>query len=85
MQDEVSEWTRETTWRQGRVLGVDAASAAGLACESDVCVLVISHDCDLAIHDLDIEPNVEVIVGRSFRRLTETCHGVSPRGSYTSR
>jgi len=64
MEDEEPRWSRETTWRQGRVLGADAASAACLAHEPDVCVLVISHDCDLAIDDLDIEPNVEVIAGR---------------------
>jgi hypothetical protein len=27
-------------------------------------VVVISHDCDLANHDLQVEPNVEIIIGR---------------------
>nr|MBP8898164.1 hypothetical protein [Sulfuritalea sp.] len=28
------------------------------------CVVVISHDCDLANHDLQVEPHVEIIIGR---------------------
>lgn len=60
-------WTRETPWRQGHVLPVDAVEALNLvhACGlNSTCVVVVSHDCDLANHDLEAEPNAEVIVGR---------------------
>ncbi len=61
-------WTRETPWRQGAILPGDAVQALGLQGKGSpdraLCVMVISHDCDLANDNLDQEPNVEVIVGR---------------------
>lgn len=60
-------WTRDTPWRQGRVLSADAVEALGLKNpidETATVVVVISHDCDLAIDNLNAEPDVEVIVGR---------------------
>lgn len=60
-------WTRDTPWRQGHVLTADAAQALGLShseSPDSTCVVVISHDCDLASDALQIEPDVEVIVGR---------------------
>ncbi len=60
-------WTRDTTWRQGQVLSVDALDAIGLrhGTEPDAtCVVVISHDCDLANDNLASEPSVEIILGR---------------------
>lgn len=60
-------WTRDTAWRQGQVLTRDAAEHLGLAESGDsetACVMVISHDCDLANANLAIEPEVEVIVGQ---------------------
>lgn len=60
-------WTRDTPWRQGHVLTTEAAQALGLAhpeTPDSTCVVVISHDCDLASDALQIEPDVEVIVGR---------------------
>ena len=60
-------WTRETPWRQGAILPSDAVQALGLqgkgSTDHALCVMVISHDCDLANDNLDQEPNVEVIVG----------------------
>ena len=59
-------WTRETPWRQGHVLPVDAVKALELVHPAGLewtCVVVVSHDCDLAIDDMRFEPNVEVIVG----------------------
>ena len=59
-------WTRETPWRQGHILTGEAAQALGLVNTTSpdcTCVVVISHDCDLA-NDQQIEPDVEVIVGR---------------------
>lgn len=60
-------WTRGTTWRQGHVFRAETAIALGLSHPTDAgatCVVVVSHDCDLANDDLGVEPNVEVIVGR---------------------
>lgn len=60
------QWTRETSWRQGHVLAAAAAQSLGLVRPDDTsgCVVVISHDCDLANADLDVEPSLEVVVGR---------------------
>lgn len=61
-------WSRETSWRQGCVLKESTAAALGLVHESDpacTCVMVVSHDCDLANDNLVAEPDVEVIVGRT--------------------
>jgi len=63
----LKQWTRDTLWRQGRVLGADAAAALNLKNSIDeaaTLVVVIGHGCDLANENLDAEPNVEVIVGR---------------------
>jgi len=60
-------WTRDTPWRQGHVLTAEAIQALGLVdpeIPDSTCVVVISHDCDLANDDLQIEPNVEIIIGR---------------------
>jgi hypothetical protein len=62
-------WTRDTPWRQGHVLTSEAAKALGLSypeSPDSTCVVVISHDCDLANDAIQIEPDVEVIVGRSL-------------------
>lgn len=60
-------WTRNTLWRQGHVLTEEAIQALGLSHPETpdlTCVVVISHDCDLANDALQMEPDVEVIVGR---------------------
>jgi len=60
-------WTRDTPWRQGHLLTAEAIKALGLShpeTPDSTCVVVISHDCDLANDALQIEPDVEVIVGR---------------------
>jgi hypothetical protein len=60
-------WTRNTPWRQGHVLDANAMRTLELThpdTPDSTCVVVISHDCDLANDALEIEPNVEVIVGR---------------------
>jgi hypothetical protein len=64
-------WTRDTPWRQGHVLTADAIQTLGLAhpeTPDSTCVVVISHDCDLANDVLQIEPDVEVIVGRHLSK-----------------
>lgn len=63
-------WTRETPWRQGHVLPLEASVTLGLShpeTPEATCVVVVSHDCDLANDNLHTEPDVEVIVGRHLK------------------
>ena len=75
-------WTRETAWRQGHVLRTDTAAALGLSHPTDTaatCVVVIGHDCDIANDNLDVEPDIEAIVGH-ITTLDNACRwGRSPR------
>ena len=62
-----SGWSRNTGWRQGSVLPTELAAELGYRhpkAPDDTCVVVISHDCDIANDDLATEPGVEIIVGR---------------------
>lgn len=62
----MAEWSRETPWRQGHLLGDDAIEALGLHHASaldQTLVIVASHDCDLA-QTPEGEPVVEVVIGR---------------------
>ncbi len=75
-------WRRNTSWRQASVLTPDAAQALGLVNRdrpSDTCVVVVSHDCDLANDDLQIEPDAEVIAGRFVVTDGSLMWGKSPR------
>ena len=68
MPEQAPQWTRDTNWRQGHVLPPEAAARFALTNAADpgsTCVVVITHDCDLANENLDAEPHVEVIVGRT--------------------
>lgn len=68
MPEQAPQWTRDTNWRQGHVLPPEAATRFGLTNAADpgsTCVVVITHDCDLANENLDAEPDVEIIVGRT--------------------
>lgn len=65
-------WTRKTPWRQGAVLPPEAAVSLGLVAPEQAgqaVVVVISHDCDLVIDNLEVEPYVEVIVGGRMDKL----------------
>ena len=65
------EWARDTPWRQGHVLPADATMAlVGAAPDQldDRVAVVVSHDCDLA-QVPDIEPDVEIIVGRRLKAV----------------
>lgn len=69
-------WTRETPWRQGHILPHEAVHALGLIhpeTPEATCVVVASHDCDLANDNLHVEPDVEVIIG---------CHPKKVDGNY---
>ena len=71
MEGMAANWTRDTPWRQGHLLTREAAQAFGLSnpeSPDSTCVLVISHDCDLANNSLQVEPDVEVIVGRRVQQ-----------------
>lgn len=71
-----ADWTRETPWRQGDVLPHEAVQALGLIhpeTPEATCVVVASHDCDLANDNLHAEPDVEVIIG---------CHPKKADGNY---
>ena len=71
------QWTRETNWSQGCVLPPEAATRFGLSNAVDpeaTCLVVVTHDCDLANDNLDAEPNVEVIAGRTVE---------APNGNFT--
>lgn len=74
MEEGQPQWSRETPWRQGHVLCARACAALELLHHADAgatCVIVISHDCDLANEDLQAEPDVEVIIGR----VVSAAHG----------
>lgn len=76
-------WPRDTPWRQGAVLRHEDAIRLGLLHEQspqDVRVVVVSHDCDLANDNLEVEPDLEVIVGRVVATANGTyTHAKSPR------
>ena len=62
----MTDWTRDTPWRQGLWLSADSTQALGFMSRElaeELAVVVISHDCDLA-QSPESEPIVEVIVGR---------------------
>jgi hypothetical protein len=62
----MAEWDRTTPWRQGKLLTDEAVNALNLRNNlpaEEGCILVISHDCDLAA-EIAKEPTVEAIVGR---------------------
>ena len=62
----MTHWTRDTPWRQGHVLPMNAVHALQLYHPTSpdcICVVVISHDCDLANDNFNVEPSVEIIIG----------------------
>jgi hypothetical protein len=90
MEEVQPQWSRETPWRQGHVLCAKARAALKLHhVDADAtCVVVISHDCDLASDDLHAEPYVEIIIGRvvsaangnySWGKAPRTLHLVTQR------
>jgi hypothetical protein len=62
----VAEWNRNTPWRQGHLLSADAIDGLGLrhaGTPEQTLAVVATHDCDLAQRP-DVEPRVEIVVGR---------------------
>lgn len=76
-------WTHDTAWRQGQALDPAAIQALGLRHATQpegTCVVVVTHDCDLATDDLAVEPSAEVIIGRLVPSLDGNyAWGKSPR------
>jgi hypothetical protein len=76
-------WPRDTPWRQGAVLRHEDAVRLGLLQEQapqDARVVVVSHDCDLANENLEVESDLEVIVGCAVAAAKGTyTHAKSPR------
>jgi hypothetical protein len=71
----MAEWGRDTQWRQGHVLSDAAVTAFGLSSPEklgETVVVVVSHDCDLAQLP-DVEPDVEIIVGRRLTSADGNC------------
>ena len=71
----MAEWNRDTPWRQGHLLSVNAIKDLGLHQSSTLdqtFVIVASHDCDLA-QAPEAEPLVEVVVGRLVTEKDGNC------------
>jgi hypothetical protein len=67
----MTEWTRETPWRQGHLLTQDVVKTLGLLHQDnpeDTLVMVVTHDCDLASPEQS-EPHVEIIIGCRIDRI----------------
>ena len=77
------QWTRNTPWHQGQVLGTETMNALKLVDSeylAECAVVVISHDCDLANDNLIAEPFVEVVIGRKLAAAKgDFAWGKSPR------
>lgn len=58
----MSNWSRETKWRQGNVLCDQAKAFFNFPIESNTVVIIATHDCDLTQLP-ESEPNVELIIG----------------------
>lgn len=74
-------WSRNTSWRQGSVLAQKDFLSVGLTDSLDSSLaIVISHDCDIANDNLDIEPAVEFIFARLIEQNDGNCtYGKNPR------
>jgi len=62
----MAQWSRNTPWRQGSLLSLDAIEGLGLNHSeqgSETVVIVASHDCDIS-QDATVEPIVEVVIGK---------------------
>lgn len=64
-------WSRNTSWRQGSVLAQKDFSVVGLPNTNILDIhfaIAISHDCDIANDNLDVEPDVEFIFARTLEQ-----------------
>lgn len=62
-----SKWSRSNGWQQGSFLTPETVSLlvqqGKIPDTQNQCIVVVSHDCDVANQNLDDEPNVELIHG----------------------
>ncbi|MBO3463574.1 hypothetical protein G7B40_001580 [Aetokthonos hydrillicola Thurmond2011] len=74
-------WSRNTIWRQGSVLAQKNFQVVGLTDAPDAdLAIAISHDCDIANDDLNVEPVVEFIFARILQQPNGNyTHGKNPR------
>jgi ribosomal protein L20A (L18A) len=76
----MSEWTRDTPWRQGQLLPSEVVEPLKksscipeeLIGVANPLVIVASHDCDIAQSE-EKEPNIEVVFGRRIEVLDGNC------------
>ncbi|MBE9061007.1 hypothetical protein IQ256_08470 [cf. Phormidesmis sp. LEGE 11477] len=68
-------------WRQGSILARKDFQVVGLSDDSEAEVaVVISHDCDIANNNLNVEPSVEFIIARIIAENDGNCtYGKNPR------
>ena len=62
----MTEWQRNSPWRQGHLLDSDVATNLGFLHPDEpdrTLVFVISQDCDIA-QDPSVEPKIEIVIGR---------------------
>ena len=67
----MSEWNRETVWRQGFFLDNAALNSLNLTLPNypnDTVAIIATHDCDLP-QSPNIEPKFEVVVGNFIKNL----------------
>ncbi len=65
-------WSRNTLWRQGSILAQKDFYSLELPSTPDITLAVaISHDCDIAHDNLEVEPDIEFI----FARILEQHNG----------
>lgn len=67
----MTDWDRNTAWRQGFLLPQAACEKLNLAHRdgaSQTLVIIATHDCDLA-QSLESEPQIEIIIGRIIDKI----------------
>jgi hypothetical protein len=64
----MTEWTRETPWRQGHLVTEDALRALTISHSESALAIVASHSCDL-VQSPDREPEIEVVLGNRIAGL----------------
>jgi hypothetical protein len=75
-------WSRQTKWRQGKIIQAEHLRALGVdGIDPELkLAMAISHDCDIANDNLDVEPFVEFVLGRSVEKIDRNKEfGKNPR------
>jgi hypothetical protein len=64
-----SSWSRDTKWRQGSILDEACANALQLLVSDRTIYIAITHDCDIAHENLEIEPEIEFVRATRIDRI----------------